>query len=132
MKINQIYITKEGEPMANPKMEYPVAPRKRKNSFGVTPTYLRDVEKYHSGLLPFEDREKVKGEVFFQKTGGLQVDDQLNIAFKPDTIIPVDLEVEVVEQHRINEGEWIPGILTQDPVNRTDAYEYRQALRIKP
>lgn len=104
MRLNHIYITKEGEPMANPEMEYPTSPDKYGESPQSFPNqwdaYEHAIKKYHSGLLPFEDRDQVLREVT-NKCKCIDVEhckwaEKCYLSDKPDTLIPVDLEVEVV------------------------------------
>ena len=109
--------------MANPEMEYPTFNAWRDG---------QEVEeqakaKYHSGLLPFEDRESVSNLLpayAWQDAGFI---DGLPHKLTPDTLIPVDLEVEVVEQFKWNDdvppNEWIDCVIPREK-------HYRKVLRI--
>lgn len=119
MKIKHIYITKEGEPMANPEMEYPEGKYKSDES-GFN--FDEALAKYHSGLLPFEDQEKAKYSAW------------MTAQSFPDGLYSVDLEVEVVEQYRNKKSSDWYGYDTKlnGPKDfEPNDYEYRKVLRIK-
>lgn len=118
--------------MANPYMEYPKPTRDkcqrwRENdglcdgecyftNSGLKTCYHEDLNKYHSGLLPFEESSDILRYIKL---------------IKNDTIVLVDLEVEVVEQEKsMSSDEWIdykPGYL-----RGAEVYAIRKVLRIKP
>lgn len=120
MKLRHIYITKEGEPMGNPEMPLPLH---FKEEFDYNQDDIEDHEdamkKYHSGLLPFEDGHKAKLTISWEK--GMP---------PPDTLIPVDLEVEVVRQkiaaHENSDKSWGPVVREGHKL-----FQYRKVLRIK-
>lgn len=98
MRIHHIYITKEGEPMANPEMEYPTL-YFISGGHEVARTDLDEaLAKYHSGLLPFEDKQEVEMRFCearkYCECGTVCMSTKMP---QPDTLIPVELEVEVVE-----------------------------------
>lgn len=113
MKLKHIYITKEGEPMANPYMEYPDPNKVYPASWNHG--YQSQLDKYHSGLLPFEDGHSVDVHLWMKD----QFEDYQRP--KPDTIIPVDIEVEMVSKEQ---EEWS---------DKTGAFMIEcKVLRIKP
>lgn len=136
MRIRHIKTDKEGEPMANPEMEYPTL-YFISGGHEVARTDLDEaLAKYHSGLLPFEDRELAlmcvpsKNRIYSHgQIAGYSV--------KPDTLIPVDLEVEVVTQHKSvkiyddDVVKWMD-IPTQWMNEFPKDFKYRKVLRIKP
>lgn len=119
MRLKHIYITKEGEPMANPEMELLDWPSAE--------TRFMEYQKYHSGLLPFEDKKDALDFIPWEYHGynGTILSQHWN------TLIPVELEVEVVEQEKsMSSDEWIdykPGYL-----RGAEVYAIRKVLRIKP
>lgn len=88
-RIKHIHITKEGEPMANPEMDYP-------GDINPSTSTVNDVNqfnKYHSGLLPFEDGDGIRMILGHQSK---TFEESQEWKFKPDTLIPVDLNIEIV------------------------------------
>lgn len=109
MRIKHIYINKEKEPMAIP---------------------INDDGTWSEGYLPFEDRDLVMPLLVVETNTRISAKAiQLLIRnIKPDTLIPVDLEVEVVEQTReIGEEKWNDG-----NYDNTIFKYHRKVLRIKP
>jgi hypothetical protein len=114
MRIKHIYITKEGEPMANPEMEYPEGKYKSDES-GFN--FDEALAKYHSGLLRFEDKKDALDFIPWEYHG-------YNGAILSqywDTLIPVDIEVEVVSKEQ---EEWTDYL--------TVAKSVKSVIRIKP
>lgn len=166
MKIKHIYTTKEGEPMANPYQEYPTF-----NAWIDSEEVEEQAKaKYHSGLLPFEDREYVL-KMVRMTYGNIPLTDDRKIMVRGkysdgeyewneiylagrcsiclrtpqeqshgcneitcpkgrplnDTLIPVDLEVEVVERSSYKSSAGF-GTIGSREITMT----YRKVLHIKP